>query len=230
MTIDVTILGQGAAELLGAYWYILRHAQEGIKLGDKEAKDYEALYRRFAARLSDSAREMYDLSDSCYEAAHAMTRPDALRFIAGLVDDHIVDANKKVQPATAEQVKIKPNICANCARERVCIIPMKHQMTRCDDLELTATGQTIPAPAEQGEGPNLDWLEALLSIYRVWTSQYQYEIDRKRAELAKEIYTRLASRPQPEAPTAEGYQALVDRQIRELRDFAARRDAAQVKE
>lgn len=52
---------------------------------------------------------------------------------------------------------------------------------------------------------SLDWLEARLSIYRAYTSQYQTEVERERRKLALEIYRRVKNdpTPKPEVRTCE---------------------------
>jgi hypothetical protein len=51
------------------------------------------------------------------------------------------------EPKALERI----DICGDCAREKSCIIPMKHHMYRCDDLELTTTGQVLPATPAKPE-------------------------------------------------------------------------------
>jgi len=49
-------------------------------------------------------------------------------------------------------------------------------------------GETVE-PSEDAK--NLDWLEARLSIYRNWTTQFQILLEEKRASLAREINERI---------------------------------------
>jgi hypothetical protein len=97
--------------------------------------------------------------------------------------------------------------CNKC-RKRLSCMYRQSAPYRTDICNWYIRDPEQPEAAKDAREPNLDWLEACLSIYRSWTSRYQYEIDRKRAELAKEIYARLAERAPKGYANLSGHVAL----------------------
>jgi hypothetical protein len=84
-----------------------------------------------------------------------------------------------------------------------------------------------PAPAEQGEGDALDAYAGVYGLLADMKPRFE-EVEAVTQELFRRYFiTPKASRPQPEANADEDedYSTLLERHIRELRNFAARCEA-----
>ena len=100
-------------------WYGLISTYPNLPKDDPLRRAYESGIHDAGEHLSQpEARE--DIADSCFEAAHAMPRPEALRFIASLIATHCDKSQTVTQgPQPAPKPEVREEDIATVARDLI---------------------------------------------------------------------------------------------------------------